>query len=196
MQLIKRTNILVPIKKTRKTLLSPETRQSGQMWMMTVVMSGPGSALSAVRMIQRPFHSDKWAKKGFRSWWPLVHFAPKTWALVNRKNPFSIRNSIKCGLFRSIGGYQINGTIKFPELISPKEPTWRGRQGHAWRRRWTYISWSVVNKVAKSVDTSEPPKNALKNANLSTASILGMGGVVIWNILLSLSPSLCSATFV
>ena len=41
------------------------------------------------------------------------------------------------------------------------------------------MSWSVVKKVGKSVDTSEPPKNALKNANLSTASILGMGGVVI-----------------
>ena len=34
-------------------------------------------------------------------------------------------------------------------------------------------------KVSKSVDTSIPPKNVLKNTNLSTASILGMGGVVI-----------------
>ena len=33
--------------------MSPETRQSGQMWMRTVVMSGSGSALSAVRMIRK-----------------------------------------------------------------------------------------------------------------------------------------------
>ena len=36
-----------------------------------------------------------------------------------------------------------------------------------------------VKKVSKSVVTSEPPKIALKNTNLSTASILGMAGVVI-----------------
>ena len=43
--------------------------------------------------------------------------------------------------------------------------------------RW--LLSTKVKKVAKSVDTSVPPKNVLKNTNLSTASILGMGGVVI-----------------
>ena len=39
-------------------------------------------------------------------------------------------------------------------------------------------SYTKVKKVAKSVNTSERPKNALKNANLSTFSILGVGWVV------------------
>ena len=40
-----------------------------------------------------------------------------------------------------------------------------------------HSGWSStkVKKVAKSVDTSERPKNALKNANLSTFAILRMG---------------------
>ena len=47
-------------------------------------------------------------------------FASKKRALVNRKDAFSIRNSVKYDLFRSIGGRKFNGSNKIPKLISPR----------------------------------------------------------------------------
>ena len=39
-------------------------------------------------------------------------------ALVNRKDPFSIKNLVQHGLYRSIRDRKFNGSVKIPKLIS------------------------------------------------------------------------------